>query len=62
MKKRLISLLIANLFVAAPAIAQDFSVAGSVSAGAINLRQDELGDGAKAQEYRDLSSGGLSAA
>jgi MtrB/PioB family decaheme-associated outer membrane protein len=61
MKKRLLSLLIANLFVAAPAFAQDFKVEGSVSAGVINLRQDELGDGAKGQEYRDLSSGGLSA-
>lgn len=61
MKKRLISLLIANLFVAIPAFAQDFKVEGSVSAGVLNNRQDELGDGAKAQEYRDLASGGLSA-
>ena len=61
MTKRLISLLIANLFVAVPAFAQDFKVEGSVSAGVLNNRQDELGDGAKAQEFRDLSSGGLSA-
>lgn len=61
MNKRLISLLIANLFVAAPAFAQDFKVEGSASAGVINNRQDEQGDGAKAQEYKDLSSGALSA-
>ena len=61
MNKRLISLLIANLFVAVPAIAQDFKVEGSASVGVLNNRQDEQGDGAKAQEYKDLSSGALSA-
>lgn len=61
MNKRLISLLIANLFVAVPAFAQDFKVEGSVSAGVLNNRVDEVPDGSKAQEYRDLSSGGLSA-
>jgi MtrB/PioB family decaheme-associated outer membrane protein len=62
MNKRLISILVANLFVAAPAFAQDFTVEGAVSAGAINVRnKDDVVDASKLNEFRDLSSGGLSA-
>ncbi|MBK8325139.1 MAG: MtrB/PioB family outer membrane beta-barrel protein [Betaproteobacteria bacterium] len=62
MNKRLISILVANLFVAAPAIAQDFKVEGTVSAGVINTRnKDDVVDASKLNEYKDLSSGGLSA-
>lgn len=62
MNKRLLSILVANLFVAAPAYAQDFTVEGTVSAGAINVRnKDDVVDAAKLNEFRDFSSGGLSA-
>jgi MtrB/PioB family decaheme-associated outer membrane protein len=59
MNKRLISILIANLFVAAPAFAQsdDFKVEGSVSLGAMNTDVSVPRDRAKLFEYRDLSNG-----
>ncbi len=59
MKKKLISILIANLFVAAPALAQDsMKYEGSVSLGGIY--NDESGvDLSKMNDIRDLSNGGL---
>ena len=61
MTKKLLALLIANLFAAAPAFAQsdDFRMSGSVSVGGINVDDDDAADASKLNEYRDLSSGGL---
>ena len=59
MKKKLISLLIANLFVAAPALrAGRFKVEGSVSLGGIYNDEDVV-DAAKMNDIRDLSNGVL---
>ena len=60
MKPRLLSLIIANLFVAAPfvnAAGLDFS-GSSVSVGGLYVR-DNARDPSKLNEYRDLDSGGL---
>ena len=60
MKKKLISILIANLFVAAPAFAQSdaFKLEGSVSLGGIYTDEDAV-DAAKLNDIRDLSNGAL---
>ena len=60
MKKKLISILIANLFVAAPVLAQDaFKVEGSVSVGGISVDENDAKDASKLNELRDLSDGGM---
>ncbi len=60
MKKKLISILIANLFVAAPVFAQDaFKVEGSVSVGGITVDENDAKDASKLNELRDLSDGGM---
>lgn len=60
MNKKLIAILIANLFVAAPAFAQsDFKLTGSVSIGGINVDDKNAADASKLNEFRDLSDGGL---
>jgi hypothetical protein len=59
MKPRLISILVANLFVASsPVFAADGGVewSGSVSAGARHV-EDKATDSSKLNEYRDLDSG-----
>ena len=60
MKKKLISILIANLFVAAPAFAQSdaFKLEGSVSLGGIYNDEDAV-DAAKMNDIRDLTNGVL---
>lgn len=58
MKKKLISILIANLFVAAPALAQDLKVEGSVNLGGIYNNEDAV-DPAKMNDIRDLTNGVL---
>ena len=60
MKKKLISILIANLFVAAPAFAQsdEFKLQGTVSLGGIYNDEDAV-DAAKMNDIRDLTNGGL---
>ncbi len=60
MRKKLLALLIANLFVAAPALAQSdepFRLEGSVSLGGIRVDDGDAADASKLNEYRDLSSG-----
>lgn len=60
MNKKLISILIANLFVAAPVFAQDaFKLEGSVSIGGTRTDDGDAVDASKLNEYRDLSNGGL---
>ena len=62
MSKKLICILIANLFAAAaPAFAQsqDLQVTGSVSVGGIATDDDDARDPAKLTEYRDLDDGVL---
>jgi hypothetical protein len=58
MKPRLLSVLVANLFVAAaPALAQDaMEWSGSVSAG-IRYVENDAQDPSKFREYRDLEEG-----
>ncbi|HEX2334054.1 MAG TPA: MtrB/PioB family decaheme-associated outer membrane protein [Burkholderiales bacterium] len=57
MKPRLLSVLVANLFVAAPALAQDAAEwSGSVSAGIRYIEKDAQ-DPSKFREYRDLEEG-----
>jgi hypothetical protein len=60
MKKKLISILIANLFVAAPAFAQsdEFKLQGSVSLGGI-YNDESAVDAAKMNDIRDLTNGAL---
>lgn len=62
MNKKLTSLLIANLFAAAPAFGQfaDFRLEGSVSLGGIRVDDKDAVDASKLNEYRDLSGGVLS--
>ena len=62
MTKRLLSTLIASLFVAAPAFGQynDWSVEGSATLGAIYNSTDDTKDASKQREYRDLGNGVLS--
>jgi MtrB/PioB family decaheme-associated outer membrane protein len=61
MNKKLIAILIANLFAATPAFAQsdDLKIEGSVSVGGIHTDDKDTKDPAKLNEYRDLDSGGL---
>ena len=55
MNKKLIALLVANLFAAAPALAaDDFRLQGSVSVGGIGV-DESAPDASKMNEYRDLS-------
>ena len=58
MKKKLISILIANLFVAAPALAQEMKIEGSVNFGGIYNDEDAV-DAAKMNDIRDLTNGVL---
>ncbi len=62
MNKRQLSILIASLFVAAPALAQSdpFVSTGSVTAGGIYSQSNDTKDPSKFQEYQDLDSGMLS--
>lgn len=60
MNKKLISILIANLFVAAPVFAQDaMNIGGSVSLGGISVDENDAKDASKLNQLRDLSDGGL---
>lgn len=60
MNKKLISILIANLFIAAPVFAQDtFKLEGSVSLGGVSVDDGDAVDAAKLNQFRDLSDGGL---
>lgn len=63
-KKKLIAILIANLFAAGPALAQtddEFKITGSASLGGISVREKESDtvDAAKLHEYGDFSNGAL---
>ena len=60
MKQKLISVLIANLFIAAPAFAQSgaFGFQGSVSVGVIQVDDDGAVDASKLNQFRDMSDGG----
>lgn len=62
MSKTQLSILIASLFVAAPALAQsdDFLFKGSVTAGGIWSDVNDTKDSSKFSEYQDLSNGMLS--
>ncbi len=59
MNQKLTSILIANLFAAAPVFADDegFKLHGSVSVGGIHVDDNDTKDASKLNEYRDLSSG-----
>ncbi len=59
MNKRLIAILVANLFVAVPVYAQDFKLEGSVSVGGIHADDKDAADASKLNEFRDLSNGGM---
>ncbi|GAB4467900.1 MAG: hypothetical protein OHK0044_08950 [Burkholderiaceae bacterium] len=59
MTRKLISVLIANLFVAVPVFAQEFRLGGSVGVGGLYVDDDTI-DAAKLNEYRDLANGVLS--
>ena len=60
MGKKLISLLIANLFAVSPAVlAQDMAVTGSVGLGGIATDDDDSRNPYKLYEYRDLDDGVL---
>ncbi len=59
MNKKLIAILIANLFVAAPVFAQDsLKVEGSVNLGGI-YNDEDAADAAKMNDIRDLTNGAL---
>ena len=61
MNKRLLSILVANLFIAAPALAaDDFKIDGSVSVGGIATDDDNKADQARLYDLRDLRGGVLS--
>src|SRR5512137_2744509 len=64
MSKKLLSTLIASLFVASPALAQSddpMRVQGSATLGGIYNHQNlDAGDAAKLQEYQDVGNGALS--
>jgi MtrB/PioB family decaheme-associated outer membrane protein len=61
MSKRILCLLIANLFAAAPAFAQsDFRMQGSVGLGGIGVDDKDSKDASYLNEYRDMSNGVLS--
>lgn len=60
MNKKLISILIANLFLAAPVFAQDsLKISGSVSLGGIASDADDAADPSRLTDIRDLSDGAL---
>ena len=61
MDKKLVGLLIANLFAAGGAFAQDesFRLQGSVTLGGIRVDDNDAKDASKLNEYRDLSNGVL---
>ncbi|MCM2329001.1 MAG: MtrB/PioB family outer membrane beta-barrel protein [Lysobacter sp.] len=60
MNKKLISILIANLFLAAPVFAQDsLKISGSVNLGGIASDDDDAVDPSKLNDIRDLSDGVL---
>jgi MtrB/PioB family decaheme-associated outer membrane protein len=63
MQRKLLSVLVAGLFSAGPAAAQDlgaqWALQGSVTLGAIITDLDSA-DGSKAEQFRDLSDGALS--
>jgi MtrB/PioB family decaheme-associated outer membrane protein len=60
MNKRLIAILIANLFAATPVLADDaLKLEGSVSVGGITSDENDAKDPAKFKEYRDLDGGAL---
>ncbi|NDP42622.1 MAG: MtrB/PioB family outer membrane beta-barrel protein [Aromatoleum sp.] len=62
MSKTQLSMLIASLFIAAPALAQsdDFLFRGSVTAGGIFSEVNDTKDQSKFREFQDLSNGMLS--
>lgn len=58
MKRKLIPVLVANLFVAAPALAQDFTLTGSVGVGGQYVdTSNSTTDQGKLREYRDMEDG-----
>lgn len=59
MNKKLIGILVANLFAAAPSFAQsdDFRLQGSVSLGGMHVDDKDAVDASKFNEYRDMSNG-----
>src|SRR5688572_10869174 len=62
MDRKLICILIANLFAVPAALAQQadgMRISGSVTAGGIHTDDDGVRDASKLNEYQDLSSGGL---
>ena len=61
MRKKLIGILIANLFALPPALAQDMVVTGSASLGGIAVDDDDARNPYKLTEYRDLDDGVLGA-
>lgn len=61
MSKKILFLLIANLFAAAPAFAQsDFRLSGSAGLGGIGVDDKDAKDASYLNEYRDMSNGVLS--
>lgn len=62
MNKKLIGILVANLFAVAPSYAQsdDFRLQGSVSLGGMHVDDKDAVDASKFNEYRDMSNGVLS--
>jgi len=66
MKRTLISVLVANLFVAAPALfataqaADDFTLTGTVGIGGQFVGDTDTVDQGKLREYRDMTTGALS--
>ena len=58
MNRKLIAVLIANLFVAPVALAQsDFKLDGNVGLGGLYSSDSDTKDRAKLEEYQDLSNG-----
>ena len=62
MKRKLICILVANLFAAAPAFAQsdDFKISGTVGLGGVTVNDDDPTDASYMNKYQDLSSGFMS--
>lgn len=60
MTRKLLSTLIAGLFVAAPAFGEDWNVEGSATLGGIYDSTSSTKDPTRLLEYRDLSNGALS--
>jgi MtrB/PioB family decaheme-associated outer membrane protein len=61
MNKKLICILVSNLFAVAPAFGQsdDFKVGGTVGVGGIAVDDNNAADASKLNEYRDMSNGVL---